>query len=95
VPTHPAVLEELCYPSCKFEAWDGNPPPCDTYNVTVSCPTDRCRWDTDPEVCGGAEPGCSVTDACIPKKFCEVGCEKDSGVTLTWRYLTSMVRQRP
>ena len=84
------MLEELCGPTCKLDLWTDDMLTCDQYNVTVACPTDRCHWASDPDVCPSENPGCSAVDGCIPKKLCEIGCEEHAGVSLSWKYLTSM-----
>jgi hypothetical protein len=67
-------------------AWADGTPPCDAYDDAADCPAERCRWGRDAYVTTAP----SHVDCCIPRALCTLGCEEDAGVSLPWRYMTSM-----
>jgi hypothetical protein len=89
------VLKLLCTDTCTTSHWDPGengrvPPGCDEYFSPLDCPTNRCRWGIDPSLPEIDYHGLKLpntqgnsVNACIPKKFCIVGCEQNSPMSLT------------
>jgi hypothetical protein len=69
------VLLEFCGDQCADDVWQANSTLCETFPSTVDCPTDKCRWDGI---------------ACNVRPLCMVGCEKESGYSLSAKYVISV-----
>lgn len=89
------VLKLLCEDMCKTSNWQPAetglmPARCDEFSSSLACPANRCRWGIDSSLPATGYDGLTLphtkgntVDACIPKKFCVVGCEMHSSVSLT------------
>jgi len=94
------VLIEMCAEKCNLQAWDPvdgvTPASCLTYSRS-NCPDDRCLWGIEADLPSSymddtvlPQTNGNTLAACVPKKFCTVGCEARAPTSVTWRYITSM-----